>query len=196
MKFRLILMVCVCLWAVSASGQIDPNSNGIGIYADLDGMTNEVELEVGDPIEVYLLLTRPTGDLGLSGWECSLIVPENVTVWGWYVPVPGAVSISDPPAFMSGYPAPLPYQAANLLMKFIIVPLDSQPAQFFIAEYPYSTPVDAPRYVNWNGGSSDDMTLIDMVPYPGGETMASFTINPEALPVISATWGVMKSLYR
>ena len=42
----------------------------------------------------------------------------------------------------------------------------------------------------------DGTQEIEMVPYPGGETMASFTVNPEALAVASATWGVVKALYR
>ena len=121
MHLRYFILVAIVVLAGPALAQIDPGPDGVGIYADKDGLVNQVEIEAGVPLEVYLLLTRPSGQNMLGGWECGLIVPENVTIWGWNISTPGALSLSEPPNFMVGHPY-IPYQTVNLLMTFIIVP--------------------------------------------------------------------------
>ena len=194
MKRRYLILTCLVLWATTATAQIDPNDNGIGIYADLGGMANEVQLEAGTPLEVYLLLTRPTGALGLAAWECQIVVPDNVSIWGWNLPISGSVAVSSPPSFCVGLPDDVPYQTIHHLMTIIITPLDCHPAQFFIEEFPNSQGVTAPRYFDYDGTS--DGELINLTPYPAGGAEAAFTINPEALPVSAASWDEVKALYR
>lgn len=196
MKTRLLIMVAAALWSVTASGQIDPNSDGIGIYADLDGLTNQVELEVGVPMEVYLLMTSPTGLGELGGWECSLVVPDNIAVWGWNVVTPGALTVSDPPSFAVGFPTLHTYQDIHHLMTFIIVPQDSESAQFYIKEFEGQPGGDFPRYADFDPSYEYGSILKDLKPYPDGMGKASFTVNPESLAVASATWGEVKALYR
>ena len=192
MKIR-ILIIGFGLFAVTASAQIDPGADGVGIYADLGGMTNQVELEVGVPLEVYLLLTRPSGTGSLAGWECGIILPDNVSVWGWNVPYPGAIAMIDPPSCLAAWPDGVPFQDVNLLVKFIIVPLDSEPAQFYITGPVADNPARLPIYLDL---PIDGTQEIPMVPYPRGEAMASFTVNPQALALASVTWGEVKALYR
>lgn len=199
MKYSLFLLVCACLWAAAATAQIDPNTDGVGIYVDLEGQVNEVELEVGVPMEVYLLLTRPSGTGGLAAWECELVVPENVTIWGWNTSVvDGAFCLSTPPGFVVAYPDGIPYQDVNLLMTFIIVPQDSEPAQFYITNYTGPNGQDEPVYLDLDEDrpSGDDRILINMTPYPGGEDLAAFTVNPDPTSVDLASWGGVKALYR
>jgi len=190
MKYRIILIVCGCLWATAATAQIDPNPDGIGIYADVDGMVNQVELEAGVPMEVYLLLTNPSGPGTFGAWECDIVVPDNVSIWGWNISTPGAMAVSTPPGFMVAFPG-IPYQTVNLLVMFIIVPQDSEPAQFFITRYTGPGGGDEPRYVD-----ADTHELITMNPYPDGVDGVAFTVNPVVTAVASATWGEVKALYR
>ena len=193
-------MACACLWAAAATAQIDPNADGVGIYADLEGLVNHVDLDVGVPMEVYLLLTRPSGTGGLSAWECELIVPDNVTIWGWnHSLVPGSTCISDPPSFVVAYPVGIPYETVNLLMIFIIVPLDDQPAQFYITNNTGPNGADEPRYLDLHedqpiGGGM--YVSINMTPYPDGTEVAAFTVNPDPTLVTSAAWGAVKALFR
>ncbi len=198
MKTLIVLMLCGCLCAAAATAQVDPNSNGVGIYSDLGGLVNQVELEVGVPLEVYLLLTRANGTGGLVGWELDIVVPENVTIWGWNVPTPDAFVYSSPPSFAVVFPIAYPYQTAHHLMTFILIPLDSDPAQFFITGSSSSDDGDAPRYLDKmeNRPGGDDMLFIEMIPYPEGMGVASFTVNPDVTPVVSASWGGVKALYR
>ena len=44
MKTKILILTGALLWAAAAVAQIDENENGIGIYADLGGMVNEVEM--------------------------------------------------------------------------------------------------------------------------------------------------------
>ena len=195
MKRSYLILSCLMLWAVAATAQIDSHDNGIGIYADMGGLVNEVEVEVGVPLEVYLLLTRPTGSQMLTAWECSIVAPDNVSVWGYSFPIAGTIGLVDTPKFMAAH-QPAEYGMANLLMTCIIVPLESEPAQFYIEEWPGQTGVTEPRYID---GTWEDLSvhvLIDMVPYPDDDDEPCFTMNPAALPIASATWGGVKALYR
>lgn len=194
MKLLLFVLSLSLLLLGPVYAQVDTTPNGVGIYADLGGLQNEVELEVGTPLEVYLLLTRPSGTNALGGWECGLVIPDNVTIWGWNVPTPGAISLSEPPNFMVGHPE-VPYQTINLLMTFILVPLDSEPAQFYITRSTLPNAGDVPRYVDDPYLSSDEGT-VEMIPYEGGAGMASFVVNAGPLATSSSLWGDVKALYR
>ena len=198
MKTLIVLILCGCLWAVPATAQIDPNPDGVGIYADLDGLVNQVELEIGVPMEVYLLLTRPSGTGGIWSWEGEIIVPDNVSIWGWNNPIPGALSIASPPAFVVGYPEVFPYQVTNHLMTFIIVPEDSEPAQFYITGNSHPSGAPYPRYIDYDESRPhpDEALLMPMTPYPDGLEGAAFTVNPDPTAVVSASWGGVKALYR
>jgi hypothetical protein len=194
MKQRYLILVCLVLWASASSAQIDPSANGIGIYADLDGLTNEVDVEVGKPLEAYLLLTRPSGAGGLGAWECNVVVPDNVKIWGWSFPAPGTICVSTPPLFCVGSYPYVVFENTTLLATFILTPLDCSPAQFYIEEFPNTQGVTKPRYIDCR--SSGDTWMVDMNPYPSSDMAAAFTVNPSALPVTTKSWGDLKALYR
>ncbi|MEN8007998.1 MAG: hypothetical protein ABFS42_13345 [Candidatus Krumholzibacteriota bacterium] len=194
MKKLIVIFGCMILWAATGTAQIDPNPDGIGIYADMAGMVNQVQLEEGVPMEVYLLLTRPSGDQYLGAWECSIVVPDNITVWGWNLPVAGSLTISTPPSFLVAHPT-IPFQTVNHLLTFIIVPLDSEPAQFYITRYTGPGGGDEPRYINSHESPMDGQELINLTPYPSGVGEPTFTLNPTVMPVTSVSWGGVKALF-
>ncbi len=195
MKRSYLILTVLVLFAVPTMAQVDPHADGIGIYADKCGLVNEVDVEVGVPLEVYLLLTRPTCDQLLAAWECSIVAPDNVSVWGYSFPNPETIGMLNTPNFMAAH-RPVDYGMANLLMTFIVVPLDSEPAQFYIEEYTGQSGVTEPRYIDGTWESLGDNVLIDMKPYPADGDQPCFTVNPSALPIASATWGGVKALYR
>lgn len=193
MKTAIVVLCSVMLWALAASAQVNLGANGIGIYADLGGLTNEVELEAGTPMEVYLLLTRPTGQLKLGGWECHIDVPDNVVIWGWNHPHPGTMTFATPPDFMSVF-TPIPYAGVNHLMTFIIVPLDAEPARFFIGPHP-DFDVTLPRYLDADYDGPMIGNLIDAIPYAGDDEPC-FVVNGGSVPITDASWGEVRALYR
>ena len=189
-----LIFVLLFIVASAATAQIDPNSNGIGIYADTGGLTNEVKLGSGSAMEVYLLLTRPTGTGTFAGWECQVIVPDNVTIWGWnLVDYENTAVIGTAPAFATVF-TPVPYQTVMHLLTFIVVPLDCKPAQFFITGFPFQTGPGIPNYLNRaeDGGGN----IITMTPYPGLDNQPCFTVNPASVSATSTTWGGVKALYQ
>jgi|GEM_PF-3544414 len=190
-----MLLICVLLVAGVAFGQIDPNDDGIGIYADVDGLTHKVDLEVGVAMEVYLLLTRPTGPQMLAGWEGKLICPDNVSVWGFNYPYDGTMALVNGPNFAAVHDR-VPYQDINLLMTFIIVPLDSDCAQFYLDGADVQGDPEFPRYLDWNEAGTGSGDLYDLTPYPDGSAKACFIVNESGLPTECATLGQVKALYR
>jgi len=159
----------------------------------MDGMVNSVSLAVGQPLEVYLLLTRPSApEAHLLGWQCGLDVPENVSIWGWSIP--GTyVNVGDPPDFMVGRGAdPTSLDGETiLLMTFIVVPLDSSEAVFRITDGGWSTPYPGlPLYAT---GLGPDY-MYAMHPYPDGPGEIAFVLNGSVANV-SRTWGQVKVLY-
>ena len=80
---------------------------------------------------------------------------------------------------------PLPYQAINHVMTFIIVPSDSEPALFYIDVPQYPGAGEAPRYLDWNTTGYPRDELYDLVPYPDGLGQPSFAVNAGALPVVA-----------
>ncbi len=81
-------------------------------------------------------------------------------------------------------------------MTFIITPLDSEPAQFYIELNPQDYTATAPRYLDNNWDDPQNQTLVDMVPYPAGGAKATFTVNGVALAAESSTLDALKALYR
>ncbi|MCP4571592.1 MAG: hypothetical protein GY838_04510 [bacterium] len=192
---RSILVLALALFAAMASAEpIDPNPNGIGIYADLEGRTNQVEVEIGQPMEVYVLVTRATGDGGpdsmMGGVEFTIIVPDNVTIWGWNTPLPGTMAATDPPNFMMAFDA-VPYTDVIHVLTLIVVPGDDDPAQFYLTALQHPAGGEHPRFAD-----APDYELFDLTPYPGGQDNMTFVVNGSIVPGEETSWGGVKALYR
>jgi hypothetical protein len=82
---RLLWLVSLLAIALPASAQIDPDPDGIGIYADLGATLTSVTAAPEQPFEVYLMITRPSRLEDIIAWECSLVVPDNAVIWGWNI---------------------------------------------------------------------------------------------------------------
>ena len=189
------LLVPLLLLPVAAvSEPIDPNPNGIGIYADLDGRVNRVDLDEDEAMEVYVLVTRATGTGSgeglLAGVEFSIVVPDNVTIWGWNMPISGSFAFPEIPHFMICFDH-VPYAEVNHVLTLIIVPSDEEPAQFYLTALQEPSGGDAPRYMD-----SEEFALLDLTPYPGGEENMTFVINGDIVPEATTSWSDVKALYR
>ena len=186
-------LLAVVFLAATTFAQIDPDPDGIGIYADMEGNVNSVNLEVGQPLEVYLLLTRPSAaEPELLGWQCGIEVPDNVSIWGWSIP--GAfLNFGSPPNFCVGRGAdPTPLLGTTIyLMSFIIVPLDSNEAVFTITDGGWITPYEG--YPIYQTGLGNDYAYA-MDPYPSGPGEMTFSVNG-TVPNEMSTWGEVKALY-
>lgn len=193
---RLLLLIALSSLAVgrTASAQIDPDPDGIGIYADQGALVNTVTASPGDPIEAYLVLTRQSGPAGMQAWEAKLVIPENVTIWGWNIPGANWMNAGSPPEFSVAYAqVPLPPSPAQVLMTFIILVSDDAPAQFYITRTrENSAGCDLPAYID----GSNIYVVRPLHPWPDGPTAPSFTINGTLVAAESGSWTSVKALYR
>lgn len=191
---RTMIPILALLLPCAALGDpIDPNPNGIGIYADVEGRANQVDLDAGVPMEAYVLVTRAEsfGESSFAGCEFSIVIPSNVTIWGWNLPQAGAFTFSDPPDFMIALSNPVPYADVIHVLTLIIVPDDDEPAQFYLQGFQGPGGVDYPRYMDSVG-----FALYELTPYPGGVGNMAFVINGDIVPGESASWSDLKALYR
>lgn len=190
MKALYCALVSILLLAPAASAQVDLQTDGVGIYADLEGTTNCVMLEPNTALEVYLLLTRPSSESELLAWGGSIHAPDHVAVWGYALPDENsAIMVSGDN--VGGSFAPRVMQDVNLLLKFIIMPLTGDAAYFQVGAY-----VDGGSLRDFPYYSTSDNETHEMHPYVGNAAGASFALNDASLPVDETTLDHVKALYR
>jgi hypothetical protein len=88
---KLLVMTAIALLAfsVSASAQVDPDPDGFGVYFDTGATSFNVTYPGGfAPINVYLMITRPSGDF-IRAWECTIVETNNFTVPGTWALIGG-----------------------------------------------------------------------------------------------------------
>jgi hypothetical protein len=141
---------------------------------------------------VYVLVTRPTGREGgqLIGVEFTVVLPENIAIWGWNTPMNDAIVWSGIPDVMINF-RPVDYGLVHHVLTLIVIPTTSEPAQFFLQGIPGPAGGDLPRYCDTAG-----FELVDLTPYPGGTANMSFVINGEIVPDEAVSWSDVKALYR
>ena len=137
------------------------------------------------------MLTRPSAPNSIAGWAVGIVVPENAVIWGWNIAGDHWANLGNPPYFvvacgMGG----LPIQDVVRLMTFIVYLTDEDPAEFYITRedhHPW------PCYIDHENMS----TLIELHPWPRVANQPAFCANPgPTTPVLAATMGAVKNLYR
>ncbi len=191
------LLLATLVAGGEAAAQVDPDPDGIGIYADLAATINAVNAEPNVPVEVYLILTRPSVTASSSGvvaWEARIVAPPNASVWGWNLPGGDWLNVGSPPDFQVAYgKAPLPLSNAVLLMTFIVIVSDTQPALFYVQAASFNSGhFNLPVYLAWG----DIYHILPLHPYPAGPSAPCFKVNPGPTPIVAASWGQVKSLYQ
>jgi hypothetical protein len=193
MKWVFLLACPILLLVGVAAAQVDPDPDGIGIYADLGATRTRLSAPAEHPFEVYLMLTRPSAVGTIAGWTAGIVVPENAVIWGWNIAGDHWVNMGSPPIFEVAYSleSSLPLQDVVLLMTFIIYLTDVNPAEFYITRsFDY---YDWPCYLD----HVDLGMLIELHPWPRGSNQPAFCVNPgTSTPVLAATMGTVKNLYR
>jgi len=190
---RVFLLACpLLLLAGMAAAQIDPDLDGIGIYADLGATRTRCDAPAQHPFEVYLMVTRPSAVGTIAGWTAGILVPDNAVIWGWNEAGDRWINVGSPPIFEVAYhlESRLPIQDVILLMTFIVYLPDENPAEFYI-ERSFGT-YEWPRYLD----TFDLGAFIELHPWPRGSNQPAFCTNPGPTPTQAATMGMVKNLYR
>jgi len=190
-------MVCVMsvLLAVTAQAQIDDGPDGIGIYADLEGMVNNLYVSEG-VIELYVLATNVAATNGIIGWEMGLEWEGPAISIGWDLPYEAAAGVQDEWSFQIACYDLLPPAPVVHLMTLYYHILDEGTSEFFIRECWYSEGGIMgnylPAYIDGFGGE-----LRALNPSSGSIGLPCFRLNGEApVAVESRSWSDVKAMFR
>ncbi|MBK9305428.1 MAG: hypothetical protein IPM94_16585 [bacterium] len=153
-----IAAITIALTALGsgAAAQISPCPDGIGVYFDLDASRFEVTYPGGfAPLDVYLILTHPTGDC-IRSWECRINEANNFTLPGVWTIIGGTDTDSDPSDFavtMDGCPVAASINVLASKRMYGAAPGAGSYARYALAGIPGSTsfPSGDPGYVHTPG---------------------------------------------
>jgi len=81
-KLLALTAIALLAFSISASAQVDPDPDGFGVYFDTGATSFNIVYPGGfAPLNVYLMITRPSGDF-VRAWECTIVETNNFTVAG------------------------------------------------------------------------------------------------------------------
>jgi hypothetical protein len=180
----------------NAAAQIDPDTDGVGIYTDASAEIYCSAHPAGAPSTIVVCLTNPSAQGGVYGWEAKITFPVTLFILAT-VYTGGGLNVGDPlqGQYIVGIPSPLPWAPVIVLCTFTI--LTTIPDCSWI----YMGPLDnasIPGEMVYADGA-DPGNLIIMRGSTGGPDIPVYGINcdcPPPIPNESETWGGVKALYR
>lgn len=195
---RKLFLSCAVLmligpWAAQADGPVDPDANSLGLYFDTEGTQMEAWSDPFQPVEMYVVLTRPTFD-AIYGLE------YGITFDGMFVASVHAVNgggIIDPPAwdnFILGWLTPMPVSEATWLVHIggLYIDATQGPVTFRLhGSIPSSLPGNLPVALLADGVLQQLTT-----PVAPGAVCAQINGEEGIIAIEGAYWGAVKSLYR
>ena len=125
----------------------------VGIYFDAAGTVSSRAYSVYSPLTAYIVMKNCTSLEGVSGWECRVSAPANVTYLSQYVGS-DAINISTYPEFTVGVATPIPNSSAMVLGAIDYLTTSSATGYFDLG--PTSVP-DLPNSMVWTAGPSNEI---------------------------------------
>ena len=211
-----VFAIAVLSLLSSNPGIAEPtHPNEVGLYTNDDGTGATGTFVVGVPVEVYLVLTRPTdvenGNVPfkfVSGLELQLHfnpAPNDLIVLNTVLP-PGSIDIGRYKdittgilEFIVGIPdeeAIRVIDEAAMLVKFTFLKLSHETTEVTLRPLPDHPSV--PGEMGFLGGEVPypPYSLLAMYSMGGSHEAGVFEFNGEAVAVESASFGTVKALYR
>ncbi len=195
--FALLLTLFI---AGGAIAQLDPDDDGIGIYFDPCACVNCLDLPVGEHLG-YLVITHPTSELGVGGWEATITSTGPGVVTEWELLGQAINAASRPNEFVVGLGEPVinPYTFPAVVVAILHLYIidDSAPIEFFIdGIYFHSIPdYDGPAYLD----GADYSILKPLQQIQGSPELPVAIINGDCAGVVateSTSFDNLKALYR
>jgi len=191
MKKMVILLGLAMFMATSASAVIDPDPNMMGLYWDTNA-DMPCTPAVGYPVNMYIILTNPTGD-SLGGFECAY------TIEGAAQPYILSALFTNPDAldvaagfqnFIVGFGSPQPTTEATILATISVLNAASMDLGFYLHQ---SSPasVDGVLPVILSDGE-----LMTVGTSTGAGELTAVMGADCVVATEEASWDSVKSLYR
>lgn len=174
----------------------------IGMYADLAGTINHINVDTNTPFNIYVLLKNPSSTSNIIAWDCFINYPDvavggNVIVTSWTIAGGGTNTVTEPEfqVAMLDVP-PLANDDIILLLSAEAYVTTAEEAAVYI-DGSTLDPLGAgqPTYCpeDWGGNPAN---LVAMYQSSGDPDLPVFIINPVEVPVASETWSIIKALFR
>ncbi|MBK6900256.1 MAG: hypothetical protein IPH09_13715 [bacterium] len=193
-KLLALTAIALLAFSVSASAQVDPDPDGMGIYFDMGATQfNVAYTGTFTPLNVYLLITRPSGDF-VRAWECTIVESNTFTVAGTWALNGGLDVDNDPMDFVVGTgAAPHPAAPAVMLASKQMFGMPTSTATFLVKGVAGSVsfPGGQPGYVHTLGFNTPCQV-------PTGDMNApQACVNSNCMVVANEdmSWSNVKALY-
>ncbi|MFH2052902.1 MAG: FlgD immunoglobulin-like domain containing protein [bacterium] len=177
-----------------ALAQVNPGPDVLGLYFDPAATITAQDIPVFTPFNLYLVVTNPTADFGISGWECritntstgglsflstTLAAGTNfLGTWDYFVPIgrPGALR-SQPVVLLATIQC---FMADTSTVEFYLHPC-SRPSVPGAMIYAADNDVGDFRILDWSSGAESAFVAVINPPVT--------TVNVDAEPnAINAPW--------
>ncbi|MBK7703008.1 MAG: hypothetical protein IPI34_09035 [bacterium] len=193
-KLLALTAIALLAFSVSASAQVDPDPDGMGIYFDMGATQFNVAYTLPfTPLNVYLLITRPSGD-SVRAWECTIVEENNFTVPGTWVLNGGLDVDNDPMDFVVGNgAAPHPAAPVIMLASKTMFGMPTSTATFRVKGVAGSVsfPGGQPGYVHTLGFNTPCQVLTGDMNAP----QACVNVNCVVVANEDMSWSNVKALY-
>jgi len=195
--FALLLTLFI---AGGAFAQLDPDDDGIGIYFDPCACVNCLDLPTGDHTG-YAVITHPTSEMGVAGWEATITSTGPAVVTGWELMGYSINVATRPDEFVVGLGEPLvnpyTYPAVVVAMFNMYIVDEGTPIEFFIDGIYFHSIEDyeGPAYVD--GGDYATIKPLQMI--QGSPDLPVAIVNGDCSGVVATentTFDNLKALYR
>lgn len=192
---NLILALVVLFLATTASAQLDPDTDMMGIYFDSAATSVCEDLPLFVPSSLYVCLTNASSSSGISGFEFMVTISPPPAIPPTYTLPSGSINVVTPPNFICGLAAPIPWSPSIVMLTIGIIPLDPLPIYFTLGP---SVPSDFGPLVGYAVGNDPGILKSCGYSVSGAGICAIANLGPSCGVVASEelTWGNVKSMFR
>ncbi|MCP4291838.1 MAG: hypothetical protein GY780_08400 [bacterium] len=195
--FALLLTLLV---AGNAFAQLDPDDDGIGVYFDPCACVNCLELPAGEHLG-YLVITHPTSEDGVLGWEATVWNegPGVVTEWELLGDAINVATRENEFIVGLGSPEinPYTYPAVVVAVMHLFIFDESAPVEFFI-DGVYFNSIPGGEQPNYLDGADYEI-IKPLQQIQGSADLPVAIINGDCDGVVATentTFDGLKALYR
>ncbi|MFH1844260.1 MAG: hypothetical protein ABIF77_13735 [bacterium] len=189
------LLLCLFVIAAPPFSGADPGTDGVGIYFDLDGQVNCLDVPPFTPVNCYVIATNVSSPGGVLGYAFTIATAGPFLLGNYTQP---CINIIGWPDIACGLSAPYPWAPTIVLISVSFMVMSPEPV--YLSVLPYSFGSVIPGFPVYEDGDAPG-TYRALFPAagqgPGGEWLPVACVNGDCpVPTESETWGGLKALYR